>query len=247
MERLLYDEMKKEKVIVMGEINTEAFPTLVYIGKVSGNPNWKLPSHSHEDVSEMVFISHGEGLIKIDGQPYVVEQGDLLIYNRGIVHEECSSPICPLNTYYCGVANIKSGYNIIPEGAAPHIKTEQYADKMNTIFSFLYEESSNKAAGYEMISGTLLLTLITLIQRMVHKEEELPAKDPEELAVQLRAFLDQNYLKHLKLTDVANAFHMNAYYLSHVFKKRYNDSPINYMLHRRMGRLGVCCLTPICE
>jgi len=223
----------------MGNTRTETTPTLVYIGKVSGHPSWNFPSHAHEDLSEMIFISDGEGLIKIDGQPYVVEQGDLLIYNQGIIHEECSSPICPLNTYYCGVTNLKieglSGNSIIPEGATPHIKTKAYGDKIKTIFSFLHEESTSKGKGYEIICESLLLTLLTWIQRMVEIDKGLPKKDPDALAVQIKAFLDQNYLKHMKLRDISEAFHMNAYYLSHVFKKKYNDSPINYMLYRRMG------------
>lgn len=187
----------------------------------------------------MIYISEGEGLIRVDGQPYVVKQGDLLIYNQSVIHEECSSPICPLNTYYCGVANINfeglcDNY-IIPAGAMPQIKTKEYADKINAIFSFMYEESVNQGKGYELICKSLLVTLLALIQRLVLVEEEAPKNDPDALAVLIKAFLDQNYLKHMHLKDIANSFHMNAYYLSHVFKKKYNDSPINYMLYRRMG------------
>ncbi|WP_409343602.1 AraC family transcriptional regulator [Paenibacillus sp. MBLB4367] len=217
----------------------ETSPTLVYIGKISGNPKWSFPSHAHEDLSEMIYISNGEGMIKIDGRPYAVQQGDLLIYNQGILHEECSSAICPLDMYYCGVANVKiagiSGRRIIPEGATPYIKTKQYADKISGIFSFMYEESVVQGKGHTLICESLLIALITLIQRMVQPDLGVSRKDPNALAVQIKEYLDQNYLRHVTLKDMADNFHRNAYYLSHVFKKKYNDSPINYMLYRRMG------------
>ncbi|MFF2091412.1 helix-turn-helix domain-containing protein [Paenibacillus sp. NPDC058174] len=219
---------------------TAVSPTLVYIGKISGNPKWSFPSHQHKELSEMVYIAEGEGVIKIDGQPYAVQQGDLLIYNQGVLHEECSSPICPLTLYYCGVANPNiegiCEHDLIPRNASPYIKTREYAGKISMIFASMHEESSQQERGHSIVLQSLLVTLITWIQRLVQVDQTaVKDRDPDSLAVQIKEYLDLNYLRHVQLKDIADHFHMNAYYLSHVFKHKYNDSPINYMLYRRMG------------
>ncbi|MDO7908912.1 cupin domain-containing protein [Paenibacillus sp. JX-17] len=117
-------------------------PRLVYIGKVDGNPNWNFPSHTHDNVSEMVYVSEGEGIIKIDGLPYAVKQGDLLVYNQGVIHEQCTSPICPLSLYYCGISNIQlEGVrpgNLIPEGVSPYIQTKEYTGKFRMCLKTKY-------------------------------------------------------------------------------------------------------------
>lgn len=58
----------------MIDTSKEESSRLLYIGKVQGNPNWNFPSHMHEDISEMVYVSDGEGVIKINGYPYTVKK-----------------------------------------------------------------------------------------------------------------------------------------------------------------------------
>ncbi|WP_150274026.1 AraC family transcriptional regulator [Paenibacillus tepidiphilus] len=217
----------------------DAGPALAYIGRAGGKPDWRFPAHQHEDVSEIVFIAHGEGVIKINGQPFAVQAGDMLIYNQGIIHEECASPICPLDMYYCGLVHAgKPGGEpelLIPADASPYIRTREKADHIRYLFDMLYAESGEQAEGYEAVCSGLLTALITLIRRMTDTQVKPCKKDPDALAVSLKEYLDEHYLCHLSLNDIAGFFHMNAYYLAHVFKKKYNDSPINYMLRRRMG------------
>jgi quercetin dioxygenase-like cupin family protein len=36
-------------------------PVLLYAGQISDEPDWKFPSHKHDDLSEIIYISEGEG------------------------------------------------------------------------------------------------------------------------------------------------------------------------------------------
>ncbi|MGF9700389.1 AraC family transcriptional regulator [Paenibacillus sp. MABNR03] len=222
----------------MSKTRKETSSRLLYIGKVNGNPNWNFPSHMHEDISEMVYVSDGEGIIKINEHPYTVKKGDLLVYNQGVIHEQCTSPVCPLSLYYCGIANIYSDgthtKHLIPENASPYIQTKAYAGRIGELFEFIYEESSNQKTGYEKICEGLLDVLLVLVQRLVQPNAS-KKQDSDHLAVRIKEYLDENYLQHLKLQDIAAHFHMNPYYLSHVFKHKYDDSPIRYIVYRRMG------------
>ncbi|RUS46873.1 AraC family transcriptional regulator [Cohnella sp. AR92] len=212
-------------------------PQLVYIGKVSDNPNWKFPSHRHENVSELIFVARGRGVIKIDRQLHAVEAGDLLVYNQGVIHEECSSPACPLGVYYCGVKvpyDEKYGTDLISRDVLPQIPTHEDSEKLQSLFAALHQEFVQRKDGFEIVCSGLLTAIIALVRRMSEDRPPACKKDPDTLAARMKEYLDRNYLKHLALNDIAEAFHMNAYYLAHVFKDKYDDSPINYMLRRRM-------------
>ncbi|WP_332630462.1 AraC family transcriptional regulator [Halalkalibacter flavus] len=215
-------------------------PILAYIGKISDKPNWSFPSHKHDDLSEIIYIFGGEGEFRIDGQPFTAKKGDMLIYNKGVLHEERSSAVHPLKAFYCGVSNLKiegfpDGF-VLPTGVSPHIERNKYSDKVETLFSMIFEESTIQAQGHKTISENFLTSIILLIQRMVQLDNINPTKsDTVVLALQIKEYLDKNYHKHLTLNEIAREFHMNPYYLSHVFNDMYNDSPINYLISRRMG------------
>lgn len=209
---------------------------LLYIGRIIERTNWSFPSHHHPNWSEIIFVVKGEGVVTISGERYAVQEGDLLVYNQGIIHEEYSSTTKPLETYYCGISHPDRSL-LIPLENRPIIKTKQNRDTIELLFSLIYEESQQQREDFQEASEYLLMTLMIWVRRL--SELELSTKrlerDSESLAIRIKDYLDLNYLRHISLNDIANAFHMNAYYLSHVFRSKYNDSPINYILNRRMG------------
>ncbi|WP_083865530.1 helix-turn-helix domain-containing protein [Neobacillus bataviensis] len=60
-------------------------------------------------------------------------------------------------------------------------------------------------------------------------------KESNTTAHRIKEFIDKNYKKNIKLEDIAEALYINKYYLSHVFKEQMQISPINYLIHRRIG------------
>ena len=75
---------------------------IIYVGKLAGNPQWSFPTHKHDDLHEIIYVKEGKGSFTIDGAKHLAQKGDLLIYNKGTLHEEKSDPEDPLSTFYCG-------------------------------------------------------------------------------------------------------------------------------------------------
>ncbi|MDN4524145.1 AraC family transcriptional regulator [Fictibacillus fluitans] len=215
-------------------------PRLLYAGQISDNPHWKFSSHKHDDLSEIVHICAGKGTFMVDGTTYKVSHGDTLIYNKGVLHEEWSNPAHPLKTYFCGVTNLSiSGLDdlhIIPSGIEPVIRRNKYSDKLKTLLAEIFDEAALKADGYESVSKHLLISLITLIYRILHlHHSDVSAESRESLAHQIQEYIDKHYTKSLSLDDLAEVFFISPYYLSHVFKEETDLSPIHYLITRRMG------------
>ena len=80
---------------------------LLYACK-AGQHQTSLPTvlHSHEDRLELVYIYQGQGIHNIRNRFYHTRQGNLLVYNRGIVHDECAHPDVGMCVYNCAVTGL---------------------------------------------------------------------------------------------------------------------------------------------
>lgn len=158
-------------------------PVLIYAGQISDDPEWSFSSHKHDDLSEIVYVSEGEGKFVVNNQTYQVQQGDILIYNKGVIHEERSNPENPLKTYFCGVGQlyiegVEEGCIIAPH-LVPVIHTGRYLYKAESYISEIFEESNSQVLGYEIICQNLLTSLIILILRIIRSENrELSSATP---------------------------------------------------------------------
>lgn len=212
---------------------------LLYVGKVSDYPKWNFPSHKHDELHEIVYIIEGEGQFVIGGRPYEASKGDILIYNKGVIHEERSSLTHPIATYFCGLSASSNRGNskewIIPPDIDPVIRANKYSHEVESLMSLLFEESSLRDQDYSIICESLLVSILTLIQRMISNQNILHEEEGNSLAVQIKHYIDKNYTSNVNLKNIADHFHISPYHLSHVFKSKYNNSPINYLILRRIG------------
>ncbi len=227
---------------------------LIYAGQISDDPEWSFSSHKHDDLSEIIYVSEGEGSFTISNKTYHVQSGDILIYNKGVIHEEGSSPENPLKTYFCGVGNlfiegIEEGC-IIPSHLKPVIHAGNYKYKIESYISEIFEESNSQVLGYEIICQNLLTSLIILILRIITSDHQAISENrttaaaaPDSLGYKIKEYIDKNYTTNISLSKIANRLYISPHYLSHTFKKETGYSPINYMINRRVGEAKKLLLT----
>lgn len=213
--------------------------TLLYVGKVSDDPYWSFPAHKHDDLHEIIYIADGKGSFTVDGKPYDVHKGDILVLNSGMIHEERTEPEYPLYTYYCGFRfgseEGNPGHRVIEANNEPFIQANRYSDQIAMLMKMLFEEFSIREEAFETISHNLLNNVLLLIKRMLSTQSKADHDVKHPLAKKIKDFLDFNYRQNLKLTDVAEHFHIDTYYLIHVFKNNYGIPPYSYLINRRMG------------
>lgn len=224
------------------------FPELFYAGNISNEPEWSFGPHSHDDLSEIIYISDGEGEYIIDGQYYKASKGDLLIYNKNVIHEEKSNPKNPIKTYFCGLGNLHinglpTGF-IIPGNRIPVIHTDQYSYKVENYISNIFEECKSQVVGYDIVCQNLLVSLIILIYRMINIREESPnEKSAGSVGMKIKGYLDENYTRDISLRDIAGTLYISQDYISHIFKSEIGKSPIRYLITRRIGEAKKLLLT----
>lgn len=71
-----------------------------------------------------------------------------------------------------------------------------------------------------------------LVEKMVLIEEE--DQDTLKLVEQVANYLELNYTQDISLEELATKFHFTSSYLSKMFKKKYNGTPLKYMIKLRI-------------
>lgn len=210
--------------------------------------------HKHDDFIELIFVIEGSGSFIINNMNYTVESGDILIYERGVLHHECSDPENPIKTCILAVDDVYlfgvDDKCILPRNVSPVIKSGPYYDTMIKYLELLNEECEKKEFDYESIAQNILAAIITLILRIITVSHNFIETTPETLGFKIKEFIDENYNKDIKLNDIAEKFYLSPYYLSHIFKKEIEFSPIDYLINRRIGEAQKLLLTtamPICD
>ena len=223
-------------------------PILLYAGQISDEPTWRFPAHSHDNLSEIIYVKEGEGDFIVDNVLYRAKKGDILVYNKSVVHDEKSDPEKPLRTYFCGISNLflkdcEEGC-LIPAGVKPIINADKYSYKVESYISSIFEECYSQIMGYETICQNLIISLIILIKRIMNTDIGLREEpDMTILGTKIKEYIDKNYTKDISINDIANSLYISRHYLSHVFKDDTGTSPVNYIIDRRIGQARKLLLT----
>ena len=199
--------------------------------------------HQHEDVLELFYPMKGNGLYTVNGRKHVLHPGNLVICNAGILHGEAPFQAHTMQSY-CVVLN---GLHL--PGLPPN---NLMRTSVHPVLSFEGEEREavehlmlsihalNVSGGdHGEICGMLANGLLNLVWKELQKEMQKP--DPErekteEFISEIIAYLDAHYTESITLPELGEYFHMSHYYLAHIFKTHVGQSPMRYVLQRKIGQ-----------
>lgn len=196
--------------------------------------------HLHKNTIELVLIENGYGVHIIDGKKYYTEKGDLLIFNAGMLHDESSAGNVNLTIITCAATNLKilglPPNTLILKNQTPIIKTGKLFFQIKHLFKVIYRAISQNESHSTEFSNYIFYALIIMLYEITQKNVTyLYTKEENQLAKKIKSHIDNNYMHNLKLEELAECIHVNIYYLSHIFKKVYGQSPIQYIMRRRIG------------
>lgn len=221
-----------------GSLVVEQPGELLYMCRVEGKQS-AMPRtmHRHPNCTEIVFISEGQGTHIIDGQTYATQDGDVLIYNSGTLHDEAAQPSIGTVAYCCGFQGVKirglPANHLISAQGQPVFGSGEHYDSIKGLMQLLYDQISvNKNAD---ICHHLLQALIQLVSRMTVQPDVQLNILAHDLGQEVRRFIDERYADELDLQALAKRFNVSRYHLAHCFKASVGCSPIQYMIRRRMG------------
>lgn len=205
----------------------------------------KLPRtlHRHDDRLELVFVSKGSGTYIIDGINYTTTDGDILIYNAGVLHDEhhmIASPHGESEIFGCSIIGVNilglPTNHLIKPHVCPKVHSGPHHQSIDALFSLLLSYSKQGKQFNKLLVRHLLSSLLILIVD-VAKQYDKPCEDKklQKIGEQIKAHLDEYYWDEVVLSQLAAQLNISPFYLSHTFKKYSGYTPLQYLTRRRIG------------
>ena len=196
--------------------------------------DWHSVPHTHKHM-ELFYIVGGRGRFQIQDQLYPVDASNLVIINPNVTHTEVSLNAQPLEYIVLGIEGIELSADDNSNGQFSilgHFESLEISGCLRNIL----REMEQKNPGYEDVCQAYMEILIIRLMRnialSVPAEPHVISGNRQCAAV--RRYIDIHFKESLTLEQLAAEAHMNKYYLSHLFKREYGFSPINYMISRRI-------------
>ena len=87
------------------------FPKLHRIVHNFNNPGWVYNYHLHKNATEIVYIADGKAEYTIDMKSFIVEKGQILILEKGVIHSITSDLDNPVDAWTCIIGDYKINAN----------------------------------------------------------------------------------------------------------------------------------------
>ncbi len=204
----------------------------------------------HHDFYEVYYLLKGEVEYWVDGRILRMRPGDLLLINPQELHRPMVDPESPVyerivlwinKEYLEGLSSGSFSLNRCFDTTLPNhthlihpVAGERSA--LTARMSELVREYYSREAGSDLCAYGIFLQFMVQLNRMAQQETRQPeeAGQLSELVQKVLSYISHHLSEPLTLENVAEAFYVSKYYLSHAFSKEVGVSVYRYILLRRL-------------
>ena len=200
--------------------------------------------HKHQGILELLYVAQGEGRYSVGNREYAVHAGDLVICNADTIHGEAPFQEHSIQTYCLALSgvnlkNLPKGY-LIDKAKKPVLTLNEYDNLVAEIMVNLYLLYNQKKDNNLLLCRHLAVSLFLLVYKLVteHNEQSKSVIEQknEDMVRKLTNYLDENYTENITLEKISKIMHISISHISHLFKRETGLSPMQYVIHRRIGQ-----------
>lgn len=195
--------------------------------------------HTHDDRIEILLVRKGTGVHTVDGRTYTTNQGDILVYNAGTMHDECADPQGGMDIFSCSIGGVKVKdllpHTIFSPDICPVIQNGVFSAEVEALLSMIYAANLTKEEYDAELIEHLLCTLLLTVKKAAEQQGNKSKEEEQRWITEIQKYIDAHYLEEITVADISEALNLSRYYLSHVFKEAVGYSPMQYVIRRRIG------------
>ncbi|QCR38284.1 AraC family transcriptional regulator [Nissabacter sp. SGAir0207] len=222
------------------DFEDQSGPQLLFVCQTEGEES-AIPRvmHKHDDRLEMMFIARGSGQYQIGGRQYLAQEGDILVFNQGVVHDERPHLSADSLIYSCGIhhlhlAGLPENHLIGREERAV-VASGEHQLALHGLFEALCTQVFSKAPFHGVITHHLLNAIVMMCRNVFYSHLHACNQTEASLGLSIKEFIDEHYKHPLTLETIASQLGITRFYLIHVFKKFSGYSPKQYIIRCRVG------------
>lgn len=209
-------------------------------------------SHSH-DYYEFYFFESGSVSMEIDGVPYPLKQGNMVIIPPGVPHRAVVTDgegayrrfvFWISRDFLQALIRQAPEYGYLAQSAEQQKSYRWSFDffTFNTIRSLLFavlDELHTTRYGRDEALQIELRRLLLTVNRLVFEQQNgNRAKEERNQYAVISAYIDEHLNEPLTLDSIAGRFFLSKYYVAHLFRERSGFSVLQYLTKKRLA--AVC-------
>lgn len=205
---------------------------------------------------ELIFVSDGKCKITMNDTEYVCRKNNAIFIRPGVTHKfECINNIdfVQPHIHFDISYSDKSKKRIVSfkprekmtdyelsliqddafkEIPIPFVFIPDDISKFQKLFFEIIEIWQHKKYNYQLHYKAKMLELIDLILVQFDSEKRNPVRHIS--VIDIKNYIDNNYLSNITLDFLASQFHFNKYTMLRNFKSQYNQNIIEYYHNKRV-------------
>ncbi|MBQ7063487.1 MAG: helix-turn-helix domain-containing protein [Firmicutes bacterium] len=233
------------------------------VGFAKRSDSYTMPVEHFHNYYEIYYLREGSRYFFIRDNTYYIKAGELVLVDRREMHRTLET----LEKYHDRVVfDVYENLIEEPQGQFAALLHELFkdgsrilsftgADKdyVDSLMGRIYNEISQRRAGYELMVRVYVLQILVFANRnmtRLSKDAEESLRHANKRIFEVLNYINTHYMESLKLEAVAQQFFINKYYLSHTFKEVTGFTFTEYLSNVRIKeaeRLLVKTDTPVTE
>lgn len=205
---------------------------LLYISMSKYEGDWNSIPHIHH-FTELFYVVSGNGNFCLNNEISPISSNDLIIVPSNMEHTEQSCNADPLEYIVLGI----EGITFLDAGTTGSRIIYNYTEKTEllNLLNLILKEVQNKQPGYHLVCQNLLdVLLIQIIRRQKLVPATISSTKMNKECGQIKQYLDSNFADNITLDTLAAMAHMNKYSFVHAFTRYAGQSPIRYLITKRL-------------
>lgn len=211
--------------------------SLLHIQEIGSLQATKPHTSKRQHLSSYLFflVSSGSGTLTYNGTEYQLSSGDCVFIDcRHPYSHSTSNNLWNLSwIHFDGptAANIYQKYK--ERGGLPAFKASSFQSYKER-FDYLYNIAASSSHVRDMEINTEISSILSLLMADSWHPEESQPGTKKTVLVEVKRYLDENYVQKITLDDLAERFNVNKYYLTRIFKEQFGVSIMDYLLSVRI-------------
>ncbi|PLT29396.1 helix-turn-helix domain-containing protein [Peribacillus deserti] len=194
--------------------------------------------HYH-DHFQILYALEGEGEITLDGRTYDFSKDRVVLIVPETIHSiKANEKLTVLVlAFSIPVLNpfVYKGILSLIKNHSKHVELDLFtASEIRPLFrKMLYEQKTTDVYSEFAIPIYLMEALLILLRHQGVKKVQ-DANDVR--CIQMREYIDTHYFENITAENLSVLFGISTRYMNDIFKKKYNDTPLQYLQKIRINR-----------
>lgn len=214
-------------------------PYLQYVNYSDWTDGHHHMMHCHSDIAEILLIIRGCARYSVGKHRYDVQQGDVILCNSGVLHDEFPRTNEPYHTICIGIKQLAlpglAPNQLISNNVTPVYHDPEQFYELSTMFFMMERHAAEKSPYYKELCQHLMLASLASLRQMIDSSKSNLPDLREDICTKVKDYIDSHYTEEISIDMLSRMFFISPYHLSHVFSKQTGYTIKQYILRRRIG------------